>query len=295
MSVLSFENLTILEYESIASSVGSALHGLYIGVAALSLWLLLSGGNNSSIGNRFLLIVIFIMLFFDMINTASSIYFIAHDIRTFGGHINPILTRIVILVDMVVVKLNYFLSDLVIVWRAWSIFDRKPIYVQLLLAACLCASLGAAVADMTISVELTMNLRTKFTLVYPKSRAILPSVLLLTNTVATALIAFRTWKFYRTLKYTGFQDTSSIKCAIHMLLFMVESGFLYSVLWIIVILDMMVQLSPEVSYFLSLIIPHLTGIYPCLMVILIVFEKQKYDSMTGTAWSTSPDMSTSTV
>jgi polysaccharide pyruvyl transferase WcaK-like protein len=109
MSALTQSNLDLVATESIASSIGSVLHGLYIGAAAFSLYLLASGGKESSSfssGRRFLFAVITIMLLFDMMNTASSIYLVVHDIHSFGGSFHPKATRALEAADATLSMLN---------------------------------------------------------------------------------------------------------------------------------------------------------------------------------------------
>ncbi|KAF9070943.1 hypothetical protein BDP27DRAFT_1322921 [Rhodocollybia butyracea] len=290
MSALTPYFIYLVEVESIASSIGSVLYGIYAVIAVLSLYSLASLGKELTFGRRFLFVVISIMLLFDTINTASGIYFVAHDIRTFGGTFHAEATRVLTLADSAFVKINYFLSDLVIVWRAWSIFEPKSSSIRLGLIFCVCVSLGAVFADIAIEIQSTQNLSSKFMMGLMLTRLILPCALWVTNTVATFLIALQTWKFHKLSKFEN--ENRSIKLLTRVLLLMTESGFLYSLIWIVVIIDITGKLTYEAQYLLTNIIPHITGLYPCLMVLLVNFQKRRYDDMHLTTWSTSPHVST---
>ncbi|KAE9390931.1 hypothetical protein BT96DRAFT_925621 [Gymnopus androsaceus JB14] len=269
MSAVNAQNLYLLEVESISSSLGSVLYGIYFVTAVLALFSLASQGKDFSSGRRFL---------------------IAHDIRSLGGLFQPKATQILILADAIFSKLNFFLSDLVIVWRAWSICDRTP-STHIIFLFCVCLSFGVVIADIILALESSLDLKMKFTLEYETSRIVLPLGLLLVNVIATSFIAFRAWKFHRALKYSAPEESGKIRHLTQVLLVMVESGCLYSVLWILVLLDILLKFSMEAAYLITTIIPHITGLYPCLIVLLVIFKKSRYEAINRTAWSTSPQES----
>ncbi|KAJ3793589.1 hypothetical protein GGU11DRAFT_880372 [Lentinula aff. detonsa] len=300
-SALSAENISLLEVESISLSVGSILFGIYVVIAALSLHTLVMQDSDFTQGRRFLCAVITLMLLFDTMNTASSVYSVAHDIRTLEESFHPQATRILILSAAILSKINYFLSDLVIVWRTWSIYEEKTILFHIVMSSCIFLSFGAVIADIVLAIESSDNLKEMFKLDYATVRLILPLSLLLTNVVATSFIALRTWIFHKSVKYTSAAESGRIKNVMQVLFLLVESGCLYCILWIVVILDITAGFSVGVQYLLTSIIPHLTYdkhceaeflsmqcIYPCLMVLIIAIRKRRYDNMNSTTWSTSP-------
>jgi hypothetical protein len=132
-----------------------------------------------------------------------------------------------------------------------------------------------------------------FSPTYSLARILLPIALWLTNMVATSFIAWKTWRFYQAVKYTPAENSTRIKHFTQTLLLMAETGFLYSFLWIVVLLDITGKFSLEVNYFLLNIIPHITGLYPCLLVLLIIFKKRSYDGVDSTVCSTGPYISQS--
>lgn len=195
--------------------------------------LLRSQEKDFSFGRRFLFVVIITMLMFDTLNIAISTYFVAHDIRSLGGFFQPDTSRILTLVDAILSKINvsphwlfvsstvwiriyyqqFFLSDLVIIWRAWSIFERRTLFIKIILFFCVFVSLGkwqfllaldwvdnwqlwstgAVIADMILTLASSLELHRQFTLQYTTSRITLPLALLFSNVVATSFIANRAW------------------------------------------------------------------------------------------------------
>ncbi|KAE9404703.1 hypothetical protein BT96DRAFT_403583 [Gymnopus androsaceus JB14] len=172
------------------------------------------------------------MLIFDTVNVAMSTYFIAYDIRALGGSFHPEVTQVLTLVDAIVSKVNFFLSDLVIVWRAWSILQHRTVSHRIILIFCVCLSFGAVLADIIFIYASSFNLEKAFTLDYETSRIFLPLALLLTNIIATIFISFRAWKFHQGLVGTAAEDSRRIHHLTQVLLLMIESGCLYSLLWV---------------------------------------------------------------
>ncbi|KAJ3994834.1 hypothetical protein F5050DRAFT_412137 [Lentinula boryana] len=165
-SALSAKNISLLEVESISLSVGSILFGIYVVIAALSLHTLVMQDSDLTQGRRFLCAVITLMLLFDTMNTASSVYFVAHDIRTLEESFHPQATGILILSAAILSKINYFLSDLVIVWRTWSIHEEKTIVFHIVMSSCIFLSFGAVIADTVLTLEASDNLKEVFKLDY---------------------------------------------------------------------------------------------------------------------------------
>ncbi|KAJ4474820.1 hypothetical protein J3R30DRAFT_613941 [Lentinula aciculospora] len=286
MSALTTENLNLLQVESISLSIGSALFGVYVIIAVLSLLSLFSQGKAFTSGRRFLFVVITAMLFCDTVNAAVSTYSVAHDIHSLEGPFHPEGTRILTLTAAILSKINFFLSDLIIVWRAWSIFQERTITFQIVLISCIFLSFGAVVTDTVLVVEASSNLKEPFELNYAVVRLVLPLTLLFTNIVATSLIASRAWMFHQAVKQAD--QSRRVKNVTQILRLLVESGCLYCLLWIVVVIDIAENFSTEVTYMLTSIIPHLTCIYPCLMVLIILIGNQRYDNVDSTIWSTSP-------
>ncbi|KIK53913.1 hypothetical protein GYMLUDRAFT_922416 [Collybiopsis luxurians FD-317 M1] len=150
-------------------------------------------------------------------------------------------------------------------------------------------------ADTVITFESELQ-KIAATVSYTGARIIMPVGLFSTNVIATSLIAIKTWEFFGLLKQAETEERGRIKHLTEVLLLLVESGCLYCLVWVIVLLDVTTGFSPGAKYMLTTIVPHLSGIYPCLIVLLICFKKRSYDTIgtpSGTAWSTNPYISSS--
>ncbi|THH15182.1 hypothetical protein EW146_g5255 [Bondarzewia mesenterica] len=161
---------------------------------------------------------------------------------------------------------NYILSDAVLLWRAWVLWDRN---IKVMIVPALMWFTTAVVAFVSVGL-LGMGYAT---IIFGMIASTLP---LATNIVATSLIAFKAWKYSRSIKaYLG--DGSPLKLkAGAILALLAESGFLYCAIWIVYI----ISLFSPISIFTRLtqaIMVHISGIYPTVVIVLVALQKTAWD------------------
>ncbi|THH15186.1 hypothetical protein EW146_g5251 [Bondarzewia mesenterica] len=152
--------------------------------------------------------------------------------------------------------INYNLSDAVLVWRAWVLWDRNIKVVIVPALTCFAtAVVGFASAGLHIR-ALHSNGSLPFDGIFPDSVPILPySLSLITNILATLLIAFKAWKYSQSIKaYLGNSSSPALKAGA-ILALLVESGFLYCAIW---------------------------GIYPTVVIVLVSLRKTAWDMTAST-------------
>ncbi|KIK64722.1 hypothetical protein GYMLUDRAFT_56736 [Collybiopsis luxurians FD-317 M1] len=182
-------------------------------------------------------------------------------------------------VEAVLVRTNYLLSDFVVVWRAWSLSACKPrLKSRYILSFCLFASFGLTLAALSkqrgYGHPLPLGVGSTFYQV--GLRIPLPVVLFITNIVATGYIGVIFWEFQNAMR--GYMEPSKrIANVRQTLYFMFESGFLYSMIWIVIFFDIVFRFPPEASIALGLITPQITAIYPTLIVSLNATQKSFWD------------------
>ncbi|TRM69730.1 hypothetical protein BD626DRAFT_392096 [Schizophyllum amplum] len=130
--------------------------------------------------------------------------------------------------EVAMVRINFVLSDFVVVWRAWIVWTGNR-YVQATLGICLVATVACSVADFVISYRAIETLNIYGPAEARALLAILP--LLITNVVASALVGYKVWDYRRTIKASLGQRSRTRVEKVMMLL--VESGLLYAVIWIV--------------------------------------------------------------
>ncbi|KAF5362650.1 hypothetical protein D9758_009610 [Tetrapyrgos nigripes] len=165
-------------------------------------------------------------------------------------------------------RINYALSDAVVVWRAFILFQRRSI-VRFVLVFCLLVSSVAAIIDCSyFIISGIRNINPS-----PSRYLVLLLPMLLTNVIATMCITWRTW-YYQQFETATMQDSASdsgkqIKKVLYLL---VESGFVYCIIWLLAIISTQpggtLGTQTGQSVFGGLL-PHISAIYPTLIIILM--------------------------
>ncbi|THU86289.1 hypothetical protein K435DRAFT_782939 [Dendrothele bispora CBS 962.96] len=100
--------------------------------------------------------------------------------------------------------------------------------------------------------------------------------LVVTNVVATLLIAYKAWIHYRQI-VLNLKSTGSTPSKVHkILLLLVESGAIYCVIMIAyMVITALPNIDLEVYEMASTVIPSIAGIYPVLIILIAHFEKDE--------------------
>ncbi|KAK7457751.1 hypothetical protein VKT23_010090 [Stygiomarasmius scandens] len=175
-------------------------------------------------------------------------------------------------------SLNLFLSDAVVIWRAWVLVNRKCHIVLGIL------TLGSAVATVLLGVCNTNDVAILNTSIVGLIASLL---LLLTNVTATMMITHKFWLSHQASRYPV-PLSSSMKPDINaksqnqaekILLVLIESGFFYLVMWVS---TMVIQFGPFDRTAVNIqiaILPHLIAIYPLLTFLLVACKKSEIDML----------------
>ncbi|KAH9969508.1 hypothetical protein BC827DRAFT_3897 [Russula dissimulans] len=171
--------------------------------------------------------------------------------------------------------INYILGDGIVLWRAWVLWNRRLSLFIFPLVSMLC-TLGTGVASAIYfyqgQVSKVNSHKTILSLHFEWSIWFLTFG---TNLWATGLIFVQAWqhrRFLRSLRIKETFRTSTEKA----LAFLVESGALYLVIWIIYISTSM-TLDPNGMFFFHTAIAQLVGIYPTTIVIVVAMQLSAAD------------------
>ncbi|THH14326.1 hypothetical protein EW146_g5994 [Bondarzewia mesenterica] len=168
------------------------------------------------------------------------------------------------------------LSDAVLVWRAWGLWDRKIKVIIVLSLTCFAmAIVGFASAGFDIR-----SLKSGVLMQRPFSPTLLPILAyllsLFTNILATSLITFKAWKYSRSINaYLGNSSPTNIKVGA-ILALLVESGFLYCAVWIVFFVSLFSQNS-SFKAAMQVIMVQISGIYPTVVIVLVSLQKTAWD------------------
>ncbi|KAL1713160.1 hypothetical protein EV715DRAFT_277467 [Schizophyllum commune] len=227
--------------------------------------------------SRWTLAVILTLLLFSLIELVGHlVYYLIQFPAGFGtsvADISDILNRLVIL-NVVAERVNYVLSDAIVVWRAWVLWADSLVAKGVLLV-CMCGSLVGAVINTVWTVR-----HTAFQTAKPRALAItIP--FLFTNVVAITLVGRRAWTYRRSIKQRlGLSRRTQIENILFLLL---ESGSLYCLVWVVYLVS---EFTAGADTFnpvriVGTVVHNISGIYPTIVILAVTHIGTK-QSLLGT-------------
>ncbi|KAK7464099.1 hypothetical protein VKT23_006261 [Stygiomarasmius scandens] len=179
----------------------------------------------------------------------------------------------------VIYPINFFFSDAVVVWRAWVlVLSKSRVILALLLFGSACSVTLTLVQDV-LPTSLQDNT--------PYNAAVL-TPLLLTNLFATCMIGHKFWSSRNFLKPYTLDDShqpgpGSTKRpwtdVEKIFLIMLESGFLYLVVWVFSILANVGVFGDAAADLKDAFLPHLAAIYPPMVFLLVASQKSPINAV----------------
>ncbi|KAJ7221396.1 hypothetical protein GGX14DRAFT_669599 [Mycena pura] len=163
-------------------------------------------------------------------------------------------------------RLMYFLSDIIVVWRAWVIWQENRI-VHAFLALCIVAT---GITSLTL---LVFEFNSTFHGIHYTRDAqnfLGTFGLLVTNFFATALIGYKLWYYRRNIKkYINRSNNSHTKIE-SILILLMESGGLYCVFWILLMIGDYGYYGPDFGF--EWFQPNVSGLYPTIIIFMVSCE-----------------------
>ncbi|KAJ7116944.1 hypothetical protein C8R44DRAFT_791680 [Mycena epipterygia] len=273
-----------LEGELITTAIQFWLHGLYttlVCIAAYNLW-------SHKVGlpaRKGLLAATFLMFVCSNLQVLEQLVFNVIELETLGPH-PPNDTRKLLnlrLSENVFGRVNYLMSDGIVVWRAWVLYQNN-LKVRLVLILCLLGSLAGATTDMTFG-TLWLFGNDKFTPTGPRA-LILVLPLLVTNMVSTALMGYKVWQYRRQIKDELDLPKNKKTKIERILVILTESGTIYCLIWVPFLYTILTKEGTETTGYKigANLVPQLSAIYPVIIVLLVSMERTQLEyTITGLA------------
>ncbi|KAJ7592332.1 hypothetical protein C8J56DRAFT_1131939 [Mycena floridula] len=257
------------------------LHGIYSALAIIVLYKLWT--NKAPLAARHILIAAAISMFVAstiQISLDLAIYLI--QLPTLGFD-PPNIERPLINMDIFIatmIRLNYFIGDSIVVWRAWVLWTNHP-RVRMLLCICLSGTFVGVIVDLAFNILFDLSQFSDSPRFSPTGlrTLVLMLPLFLTNFISTLLIAYKVWEYKVEIKQNlGLLHNKRTKVE-RVLILLTESGSIYCLLWLSVLVFALKSSGVEsLSYALmSAILPPLT-IYPIIIILLLALEKDNLES-----------------
>jgi len=173
-----------------------------------------------------------------------------------------------------IILVNYTLADVVVVWRAWVLCaDCGRAFLMM---PVVCLAINAFVYVATVVVRAGLFLTPEDTQIHRNLAHVIDitqvadlTFSLLTNVLATSIIAVRTWKFRKSLIMRDAKTRISSPAS-QILVLLVESGLLYSILGATVLASSFIRLPyGTLDDILIPISVQLAGMYPIIVLLLV--------------------------
>ncbi|KAI0258521.1 hypothetical protein BC834DRAFT_1036327 [Gloeopeniophorella convolvens] len=273
----------------------SALEGMYFAMYFVSVRVLLSYGPlRKSRANIFMFCITTSMFISGTVAIvlgsgliSQSVPFILQDIDPSFGAWSDRTTDTVTDIFAVITRLNPILSDIVCAWRAVVIWrwDRRVI---LILTTCILGTLAAAGYDLKLAIEVHPGSQDEQGLQEGTVALVIVGPMLGTNLLSTSLIAWKAWE-YRQHVRAHLRLGSPSQRVEKLLALLIESGFIYCLIWIIYLLTAFGVLPGSGSYIVNIFMLYLSCMYPTAITIIVPWSRRKGKSGMLAFMSATPD------
>jgi len=254
-------------------------YGMFLTVYCISIRILLSKGSLlNSRGHMFVFSITTIILIL-----ASIVLFFGPELTTQGIPIiiklidpsvavgwSPHKLDVVVGIIAVITRLNPVLSDVVCAWRAMVLWknDRR---VVALLSICVLGTFAACVYDVKLALEVKPGTHGEELLPEGKLAVIIVAPMLGTNILSTSLIAWKAWKILRPVGMP-LRKGSRLGRVEKIVALLIESGFVYCLLWSIYLLSAYGVLPGSGSYIVNIGMLILSSMYPAIIIIIVCMQ-----------------------
>ncbi|KAH8993744.1 hypothetical protein EDB92DRAFT_1853160 [Lactarius akahatsu] len=158
------------------------------------------------------------------------------------------------------------ISDMVCAWRAvvlWK-YDRRVVFI---LSACITGTFAVSIYDLKLALKNHPGPNGGGGIDEGKVAAIIVGPMLGTNILSTLLIAWKAWEYRNTVS-AHLRKGSASDRAEKVLALLIESGFVYCLLWIFYLLTATSVLPGSGSYIVNLVMLFISSMYPAIIIII---------------------------
>ncbi|KAI9447121.1 hypothetical protein F5148DRAFT_738015 [Russula earlei] len=177
---------------------------------------------------------------------------------------------VVVGVISVITRSNPILSDVVCAWRAMVLwrYDRRVVSI---LSICVLGTLAAYVYDLTLALKTHPGRDGQENIPQGTVAVILVGPMLGTNVLSTSLIAWKAWEYRRTVGAHITKGSLSQRVG-KVLALLIESGFIYCLLWMLYLLSAYSVLPGAGTYTVNLLMLFISSMYPAIVIIIVCMQ-----------------------
>ncbi|KAF8893254.1 hypothetical protein CPB85DRAFT_1440728 [Mucidula mucida] len=251
----------------VETNVRAGVYGLYATAALISAALLIHNGLRNSYARCALLVITIVM--FGLCTAHVYLYTkfftiqfptLSSDPESFNPEWLVAECDRLQVITMILRRIAYFLSDAVVVWRTWCIWYDNA-FVRAYLALVLIATGATSITTGIMYGRQTPN----------ESNMLGTFCLLVTNFSTTILCAYKVW-YYRQFIKSAYGGRGRKSLVENVLLILVESGSLYCLFWLFMMLfDYGVLESSRFGF--EYFMPNFAGLYAAAIIIIVSLSK----------------------
>ncbi|KAL1662842.1 hypothetical protein GGF50DRAFT_103686 [Schizophyllum commune] len=165
-------------------------------------------------------------------------------------------------------RYNYLVSDAIVIWRAWVLWPDN-LLVKIILLSGMCGSIAGIVLEYIWSLHTVESTIKSLALTIPE---------VYINLSATILVGIQAWSYQRNIK-PSFSPWTRMTQVQKVLLLLVESGFLYVLIWAFFLIIILLEL-PNFPYFIIGSIYHdIAGIYPTFIILVVGLQRSATETL----------------
>lgn len=259
-------------HESLVDAAVNCLgYGSFLILAIIAFRALLQQ-KSSSVGRRYIVAAVAIFFVSTTVIWAADLVYQLANLAAGPNYDNQSALRLaerLFVVITVFSRINYILSDCLVIWRAWVLADRRVL--RLVLAVSMVITAGCTIADGAYFIHVGLvNLPYLSLLI----NLLLFIPLVLNNLLATGVVLYKAWT-YRKEVHINLRRQSQIGSLLFLL---IESGFIYCGWWTLFTIAIATEKEQSVPFMFHISIaglsPYAAAIYP--MLIILVVEHQKF-------------------
>ncbi|KAJ7765653.1 hypothetical protein B0H16DRAFT_1523868 [Mycena metata] len=240
-------------------------YGIFFCIGTLSSYTLIRRGLHGQRARQALLLISLTMLIAATAHLAVYIGYVLLQFPTLAAeYVDPTVIRRRLNISLTCLRrLTYFLSDIIVCWRAWVLWPDNRI-VHAALAVCMT---GTGATTLTL---LVFDFKSEFHGVHYSqlTQNFLGTFgLLVTNFFVTVLIGYKLWYYrHNVKKYINRPGNKNTKVE-SILILLMESGGLYCAFWILLIVGDFGYYGPDFGC--EWFQPNISGIYSTLVIYMV--------------------------
>ncbi|KAL1672426.1 hypothetical protein EV122DRAFT_224693 [Schizophyllum commune] len=219
----------------------------------------------------FMKAAVFSLLLSSSVVAVANIVFYLVQTPSFGYDLDRIYNLLLALniVTDVFPRFNFVVSDAIVAWRAWVLWPDNH-WIKSVLILCVLGSLAGVTVECVWTAQDVMGENSV------RLRALMVTMpLLLTNVVATTLVAAKVWYYRREIKSAigSWRKASQVEKVLVLLL---ESGCVYCLIWVVRLsIDLAAGTGKTVHGYRIIggTYHSIAGIYPTLIVIAVAGQR----------------------